>query len=96
MKIVESWWVEELPNGVFYLSINTSERWMSYEEFSNYKIRIYSEEGFFDLELEEFLPKIDGLYIRTSMQNKDQISIYYIPYEREFIKNKKIILSSKQ
>ena len=99
MKHVESWWVEELPNGVFHLLINTTERWMYFERMldTHYRISKNEKEDFEDLIIPEFLPKEKNKrYIPCELQNKDQISFYWIPYDRDSIKTRKIILKSDE
>lgn len=103
-KYVESYWAEELPNGVIHLLINTSERWLAYQVLNDISFLITSTEEEAEnwgdptciLEVPEFLSNIEeGMYIRTSMQEKDQISIYWIPYFYKDRKNsKKIIMNT--
>lgn len=98
---VESWWIEELPNGVFHLLINTKIRWVKYHQISDEMYEIGSEndeetqEEFESrvLEIPEFLPKIEnGVYLTSSQQNKDQISFYWMPYPFEWSKRENKIL----
>lgn len=104
MKHVESWWVEELPNGVYHLLINTNERWLDYDTASDTIFFIgedtgsgsYEEYESRILRIPKFLPENDKIYVCTEQQNKDQISFYWIPIEKDYIKNKKIILQSNE
>ncbi len=99
-KYVESYWAEELPNGVVHLLINTTERWLYYHAFSNTQFLIAeNEEDWKDedvLTIEPFVPEMeDGMYIRTSVVNKDQISFYWIPRKYNDRKSNKELLNSK-
>lgn len=105
MKHVESWWVEELPNGIYHLLINTDERWIDFSRISDTQFLIgehdYGKNTFEDfkskiLNIPNFLPKNDNIYICTEQQNKDQISFYWIPIEKNYIKNRKIIFKSDE
>lgn len=102
-KHVTDWWVEQLPNGIFHLLINTDERWINFHAYNDEMYIIGDKEGDSPevsiektLILPKFLPEIKkGLYLCTVMQNKDQISFYYIPYYYEWVNQKNIIISSK-
>lgn len=95
-KYVENYWVEELPNGVIHLLINLTQPEIYFHSYSDYNFLIAGTEEEYDnsgpecvLTVEVFLPEIkDGLYITTSAHNKDQLSFYYIPYKREWIKTR--------
>lgn len=97
MKYVESYWIEEMPNGVFHLLINTSERWVYFQIADKYTINIWRDESELwdatdiELKVKEFLPKIEGVFVASSYQEKDQIGVYYIPHLRENLKNRKYI-----
>lgn len=83
MKQIRSYFVQELPNGVYSLTINTLDKWVDYKLYSHYHIQIEDE----DLLLDEFLPKIEGVWVRSSYIEKDQIFIYYIPHYKEWLKH---------
>lgn len=100
-KYVENWWVEELPNGVIHLLINCTERGVYFHAMSDYEFLIAgTEEEAMDsfkecsLSLEPFLPEGTWLWLQTVMLEKDQLSFYYIPYERGWNRNRKIIKES--
>ncbi len=100
-KYVESYWAEELPNGVIHLLINTTERWLAYQALSDTQFIIGEdlESWLHDdiLTVEKFLPEIEkGMYMRTSMQEKDQISFYWIPYKFAERKLRKVLLESEK
>lgn len=102
---IESWFVELLPNGVYHLLFNCKERWMSYHSYNDGTF-IFGEDDIDSdeerekkiQEIPDFLPKIEsGHYIQTSLQEKEQISFYFIPYYSSWIKNKEktILLKSE-
>lgn len=87
MKQIRSYFVQKLPNGVYSLTINTFDKWVKdFHINSNYHVYIDCEE----LKVDEFLPKIEGVWVRSSYINKDQIVIYYIPFYKEWLKNGEI------
>ncbi len=97
-KYVENWWVEELPNGVIKLIINCTQREIYFHQLNNYEFIIAGTEEEYDnwnesvlFSVSNFLPPIDGLYLNTSMKEKDQLYFFYIPHLREWRKNKKNI-----
>ena len=99
-KYVESYWAEELPNGVIHLLINITERWLQHHAYSNRHFLISkSLDDWQDdeiLNIEEFVPELDGgIYIKTSVVEKDQISFYFIPRYFNDRKNNKELLNSK-
>lgn len=103
MKYVESYWAEELPNGVIHLLINCTQREIYYHAFSDTTFLIAgTEEEYEDwsgnnvtLTIDDFLPQNkDIIYIRTSVKEKDQLSFYWIPFERGKRKNRKILLEN--
>jgi hypothetical protein len=93
MKYVESWWVEELPNRIFHLLINTTKKWLEFRRFSDVEYRIIEFLDSEDLTIPEFLPK-DVKFVCTETQDGNQISFYWIPIEKDYIKKRKFILSS--
>lgn len=103
-KYVESYWAEELPNGVIHLLINCSQREIYYHSFMNNQFLIAGTQEEYDnwtkdliLNMDEFIPDIDdGLYIQSSTKEKDQISFYWIPFYYKDRKNKKILIESKK
>lgn len=103
---VESYWVEELPNGVIHLLINCKDRGFDYWMLNDYQIVIAKNEdemhgdismGYDRLKLTipEFLPydSDDLMYIVSVSIEDEQLSFYYIPYyKKEWIKNRKFII----
>lgn len=102
-KYVENWWVEELPNGVMHLLINCTQREIYFHASSDYEFLIAgTEEEYYNFEsdcvlsVSSFLPAEKAwMWLQTSMKNKDQLSYYYIPYQREWTKNRKVMAKSK-
>lgn len=103
-KYVESYWAEELPNGVIHLLINCTQREIYYHSFMDNQFLIAGTQEEYDnwtndviLNTEKFLPEIDkGLYLQTSMKEKDQISFYWIPRYFEDRKKRKILIESNK
>jgi len=96
--IVESYWIEELPNGVIHLLINVKERGIYCHQFNDNEYLIledYSEDYTKDdiLTIPDFLDKTKAfMYISSSYIEKDQINYYFIPHQREWVKNRKFII----
>lgn len=103
MKYVESYWVEELPNGVIHLLINCSQREIYFHSFTAEWFLICGTQEEYDnmeqdcyLRTDKFLPdNKDVIYIMSSMKEKDQLSFFWIPFDRGKFKNRKILISSK-
>ena len=101
-KYVDSYWVEELPSGVIKMVINCSQREIWYHMMTDYSFIIAGSESEFDnwdssviLEVESFLPEVDGIYYKTSMKEKDQLYFFYIPYLYGWRKASKYLLDVK-
>lgn len=97
-KYVKSYWAETLPNGVIHLLINLSQREIYYHNFSDSLFLITGTEKEYEdcpedciLNIEDFyLPEETGMhYITSFLHEKDQLSFYFIPHKREWIKSKK-------
>lgn len=102
-KYVTDYWVELLPNGVYHLCINCTQREIYYHAFNDVMFLITVTEEEFDnynsdyiLEIEQFLPEIKGVYLHSSSKNKDQLSFFWIPFEREWIGKEKVIIAQKR
>lgn len=102
MKYIESYWVEELPNGVIHLLINCTQREIYFHAFNDNMFIIagtekeYENWGSGDLVLttDEFIKnKKNVIYVMSSAKEKDQLSFYWIPFERGVKREKKILLS---
>lgn len=104
MKYIESYWAEELPNGVIHLLINCSQREIYFHAYSDISFLIagseeeYENGGWGDseciLELDPFVPENKNItYIRSGMKEKDQISFFWIPFDRKQRNNKTLIQS---
>ena len=90
MKYINSYWIEKLESGIIHLLFNTIDKWEGYHEYciGSYKIGPDSENEEPQEEWESKLIKIpealfqqeEGVrYICMKMQDKDQISFYYVP-----------------
>ena len=102
-KYVDSYWVEELPSGVIKMVINCSQREIWYHRLTDYSFIIAGSESEFDnwdssviLEVESFLPEVDGIYYKTSMKEKDQLYFFYIPYLYGWRKCSKYLVDIKK
>jgi len=100
-KFVESWWVELLPNGIYHLLINTTDRWMEYHAYCDTLYvfgsldNLTPEEHYEQmLELPKFLPDDGKIYLPAVLQEKDQISWFFIPFEKGK-REKNILFESK-
>ncbi len=88
-KYISSHWVQEFECGIFLLMFNTHERWIPYHRYSDTDYifgkdddETESQEDYNNrcYEVEEFLQK--GVnYLPTVIQEKDQISFYFIPFD---------------
>ena len=86
--LIESWWIEKYECGIYLLLFNTTERWIPFHQ-ANDETYFFGEEPEDEepvdylkrlYEVPEFLPQ-DKMYIPTVIQNKDQISFYFIPFD---------------
>lgn len=100
-RYIESWWVEELPNGVIKLVINCKQKEIYYQRLNDYQFIIAgSEEEFNNWEesvlfsVSEFLPSNKGIYLKADSKNKDQLYFFYIPHLKEWVRNRKILIKS--
>lgn len=90
-KYVENYWVKKFPCGIVQLQINTTDKWIYYHQYDDYRyeIRKYEDEYSSNLSSAEdstlnlepgCLQLEEGTkYIRTVQQDDDQISFYFIP-----------------
>jgi hypothetical protein len=80
-KHIESYFVRKHPSGMYSLLINTVDRWVNFHAYNDYHFKIgadkINEEN--ELLIPDFLPKGES-FVRTVIQNKDQIQFYYIPF----------------
>lgn len=104
-KYVTDWWVEVYEEtGMYNLTMNLTERWLPYHQFNDemyiFGTDIEDENGNINhddwisriQEVPEFLPK-NKSYVPTVIQNKEQISFYFIPMY--MVRTGKMILQSK-
>jgi hypothetical protein len=106
-KYVTSWNVQLLPNGVYELIFNTTERWISYYRMNDSLYVVGEEEIDESTEMfqsrvqniPEFLPKMKNvMWMNSHTQEKDQIIFYFIPFQTNWLKEGKIktILDSNE
>lgn len=94
-KYVSSWLVQLLPNGVYQLTFNTTVKWVDYHRLNN---RLYGfnldeseEKESLIQEIPEFLPKDKNItWMSSHVQNKDQVTFYFIPFKINWLKEGKI------
>lgn len=85
---VESYLVKKYPNGMYQLLFNTKDRYIHFHQFCNTQYRIGGKRFNTEDEFEDYLHQIpEGLipedvsFMCTTLQEKDQISFYFIPRE---------------
>lgn len=103
-KYVESWWIEVLPNGIYHLLFNLTERWLPYHKYNDTEFIFGGDiegEEYEDWlsriqEVPVFLPEDKGvIWLSSSHLEKDQLSYYFIPYKKEWVREgDKILFSS--
>jgi hypothetical protein len=72
------------------LVFNLTEKWMPYHAYNDYTFYFGEYEDHDEVNMHEvpaFLPKIDGIWLRSSMQDDDQVTFFYIPHYREWLKS---------
>ena len=95
-KYVSSWFVNKLPNGIYQLIFNTTEKWIQYHRYSATEYLFWIDGKEDVQEIPEFLPNVEGIsYQIADSQNKDQITFYFIPFRKNWIKQGKIQLLLK-
>lgn len=100
MKYVESYWAEELPNGVIHLLINCTQREIYFHSFTTEWFLVCGTQEEYDnmeqdcyFKTEKFVPdNKDVIYVMSSMKEKDQLSFFWIPFDRKFKRKKKILI----
>ena len=90
-KYVTSWGVYKLPNGIYQLIFNTTEKWIQYHRYSATEYLFWIDGKEDVQEIPEFLPNVGGIsYQIADSQNKDQITFYFIPFRKNWLKQGKI------
>lgn len=74
---VEQYIITEHDSGIVQLTFHTNQSWVAYHALNDTEYEFFEGE---DTVKVENLPLVSNNYIRTSMQNKDQISFYFIPF----------------
>lgn len=85
-KFVDSYFISEYESGIFSIMFNTIDRWINYHAYCEEEY-IFGE-GLLEEtiggmrerieKVDKFLPT-NKTFIPTVIQNKDQITFYYIP-----------------
>jgi hypothetical protein len=99
-KQVESYWIQKYDNGIYLLLFNTKDRWVYFHRFSDTMFQIGGdiddlEENGHIQEIPEGLIPEDISFICTTLQEKDQISFYFIPKDIIFRNGEITIYDSK-
>jgi len=90
-KYVTSWGVYKLPNGIYQLIFNTTKKWIKYHRYSATEYLFWIDGKEDVQEIPEFLPNVGGIsYQIADSQNKDQITFYFIPFRKNWLKQGKI------
>lgn len=102
-KQVESYWIQKYDNGIYLLLFNTKDRWVYFHRFNDTMFQIggggedETEEEYNKHihEIPEGLIPEDVSFICTTLQEKDQISFYFIPRDVLFQSGEVIVYDSK-
>ena len=90
-KYITSWGVYKLPNGIYQLIFNTTKKWIQYHRYSATEYLFWIDGKEDVQEIPEFLPNVGGIsYQIADSQNKDQITFYFIPFRKNWLKQGKI------
>ena len=89
MEQLTSYFIEKFDSGIIHILFNTKDKWVDYHRQNDNRYLIGQPEDYpsedehkYLLEIpEEFIPldKDEIMYVKTEIQNKDQINFYYIP-----------------
>lgn len=85
-KHVASYYFEMHPSGIATLLINTHQRWVCFQRRTDhmYSFEGTEEDGFLpedDFHIPEDAFVLSGLHVRPIEQEKDQIIVYFIPFQ---------------
>ena len=83
-EIVKSYHISKYKSGIIHLLINTIDKWIDFHRYSNNEYVFKFDElenPEYKLNIPEIILSIPSKYLCTTMQNKDQISFYWIPYK---------------
>lgn len=89
-KYVENWFVKEYPNGVFHVIFNVNSEWMSGWALNDICYKFDDEYAYEIIDIPKFLPNIDGIFVRSQYQEKNQIVFVYNPIFKVWFKTKQI------
>lgn len=89
-EYVDNWSVRLLPNGIYSLVFNLSQDSPIFYAISDNEFVF----GDFVEDIQyipDFLPKIEGLYIKTSAKTDSQIVYHFMPYLYEWVGSDKCV-----
>ncbi len=89
MKYVENYFIEYYSSGIIHLLINTKERYLYNHDYNEHMYYIckheeseeYNEEYILEIPENKLVLDKSKSYLATRTQNKDQISIYFLPFD---------------
>lgn len=93
-KYVENWFVREYPNGVFEVTFNVTSRCVKGWAFND-TCYGFDDEDFNSgvseiVDIPKFLPNIDGIFVQSQYQEKDQIVFMYNPVFKAWFETRQI------
>lgn len=84
-KHLQNYFVKKYPTGMYSVTFNTHKRWIGYHSYNDKEFKFWTEEDDEECPIDADIQDIEGIpegsYILTDLQNKDQITFYYIPFE---------------
>jgi hypothetical protein len=82
MSLIEGFLIKKSKSGIVTLIFKCNQKEVYYHDYNDNTFSFWSGEGEDNPELVEIKEfKIEGLHIRSSLKEKDQIIFYYIPKE---------------
>jgi hypothetical protein len=82
--------------------INCTQKEIYFHQLNDYEFIIAGTEEEYDnwdksvlFVSKSFFPPIEGMYLNASNKEKDQLSFFYIPYLKEWVKNRKFLIDEK-
>ena len=77
-SVIQNYWYVKYTSGIYHLLINTEHKWEQYHRYSNDEYCIGEDDHILDVpELKDLIPEY---HLCVHMQEKDQISYYWIPF----------------
>lgn len=89
-KNLESWFVTKYPDGIYTLTFNLKTNCLV-DDLNHYQYTFEETEPMEDwITVPEFLPEIEGHYLRSRVDEKEQVTFVFTPVLKEWYKNKQI------